>query len=757
MTIRIYDNVMSRPQLPGSGAQGEPDPTRSLGHRTVGVTAMPSAARGMGGIPNPAAGAVHEAAARAAQVVQQSVNGVGQYIESLRDAEEADKAKLMFLKFDQADGEVRSRLDADPEYGKLPTSEQQSRYELERDAAIEAIRQETGLTRRSVTKAVESGLAEWKVRTTSDYVERVVKPRVVEVARQNDIASDDIIISSVAKRLAPETVKAASDEITTRYTSPEAYAKYGAAGARKMLDAAVKRLTDATLNGFADSMERSSLAKFEGGEISTENLLTGPVAERIADEKLRLGNTVAQLPVSEAQRAQILTKGEKAIEQFAKLSVKDHNSMVKEANRQRLERVQDVVDTMATQYGILAGQGKLSSKEAYVEFTRLSEFPEFKDDPQAQKKLYLAYGQVQGKIDEHRRHQERLASESRTRDTITQLRMENGVGVTGAQADQVWRKNGMLDSFFKGGGQINSNHLGEIEKAGAVPSTIIESIKTDLGSSDPKLQLRGAQNLLHIKRHSAKSQQALYKELPDEYAGVINRLENGQSPREALSFLTRDRATPDVEKTLRAAADDRRQKAVSLSAMKDAGLEPAKMNPSLAYELGEQWKEAYVRARGDEKLAADLFRQELAKNRNIGVSKFTGNVEKFPITNFTGSKEIATQLIEKDFPEIKGKEIVPLFAGVKTNSKGEQVPTYDIFMRGDDGLMRRVTDNNRLFYTDNLELQSVVQAEHERRIEEGLKKAQAQREAERQIELQHDEIRRRYREAQATSANPMRK
>ena len=382
----------------------------------------------------------------------------------------------------------------------------------------------------------------------------------------------------------------------------------------------------------------------------------------------------------------------------------------------------------------MARQGQLTEAKAYSEFEKLINNPAIKDDPQAVKKAYLAYDKVSDEIAAHRRHAERMASERKTRQTIAELRVNNGVAVSGSSLDQVWKKNGTLDSFFKNNNILSASHLADIDKSGAVPTTVIDSIKNDFVSQNPLEQARGIKNLMAIKNHSSKAQQALDKDLPDDYAGVINRLDNGQTPKEALAFLTRPRQTPDVEKKLRSQADSKKPKEIAFKAMKEAGFDSSKMSMGMQEEALDQWRDAYSRAGGDEKLASDLFRQDLAKNRTWGVSKFTDKIEKYPLTNFTGSKDVATSLINKDFPETVGKEIFPVFNGIRTHND-QQVPTYDIYIKGEDGMLKRLTDNNRVFYTTREELGKEAEAAKAKAMEGDIEKALRARANERAIEL----------------------
>jgi hypothetical protein len=733
MTIRIPDNTRSAPLTPGAGDAG-PDPTRVFGGRQEKFSNQPQVQRGVGGVPVQNAAAPYEAAARTFQQVGNAVTGAVDQVQALQAANETGRAKLMLLEIEKQDAALRDRLSADPDFAKRTTTEQADRYQTERDLFIDKAKADAGLSHQKVVKELDLELEQFKVRSGIDYHERVIKPRVVAEAKITDTKSDNLVIDTVTLDPTPENVGKAAANIVERYDDPRAYAVYGAHGAKVMREAAIKRLQDATLVGFQDTLEKSPIATYNGGEITKESMQSGEVAMRIADQKFRFSNVVGQLPLTEQAKAVLIDRGNKYIDQFSKKAISDHNALVKEQNKQRLDQIQDNLDTWSVQFGVLARQGALTEREAFSQFEKLVNDPAIKDDPQAVKKAYLAYDKVSDEIAAQRRHRERMESDRRTRLSIAELRVANDVGVSGSSLDQVWKKNGTLTSFFNNDNRLNEAHLADIAKAGAVPTSVIGSIRNDLASGDQLVQARGIVNLMAIKNHSSKAQQALYRELPDEYAGVINRLDNGQTPKEALSFLTRPRNTPDVEKKLRNQADSKKPKEIALKAMKDAGFDPEKMGGGMKEEAFDQWRDAYSRANGDEKLASDLFRQDLAKNRTWGVSKFTDKVEKYPLTNFTGSKDVATQLINKDFPETVGKTVVPVFNGIRT-SDGEQIPTYDIFVKGDDGLLERVTSDRRVFYTTREEVGALVEAERNKAIQAEVDKAQAQRDKDLAAEL----------------------
>lgn len=735
-SLKIPDNIMARPMMPGGLSDGTENVTRQFGNQEERVAAMPNVPNGWGGVANPAAGVEGQAAARAAESIANSALDTVTYFDNLRTAEEDSRSKLMFLELDKKEAEIRSKLDADPEYGKKSTAEQQSIYEMERDTAFDGIHQNYGFSQKKVVKAVETNLAIYKAQTSERYMEKVVKPRVIEQSKINDTTSDSMVIDKVAVEPNATNVALAAKNILERYDSPTAYATYGAQGALALKNDAIKKLANAVSTASIDSLQRSELGNLTGPAIDMDNLKSGEVARMIGDQKGVFNEQIKQLPLTEEQKLVLTLKNDKLVEDFAKRSVSDHNKKVKEDIKERLDAVQDTLATWSSQLRIAAHQGQLTEKKAFIEYTKLVNDPNIKNDPQAVNKATVAYETVSHAIVQFGREQRRLASEAKTRDAIAQLRVDNGVDVSGGALDSVWKKNGNLKSFFDNGNQLSPAHLSDIEKSGAVPTSVLGSIQSDLRSQNPNDQKRGIKNLLDIKNASSKSQSALYRDLPNDFAGVIQRIENGQTPSEALSFLTRPKNTPDVEKKLRNLADDK----VNVNTMADvaskAKFDLSKMSGAMKEEATEMWRDAYARANGDLKLAGDLFHQDLSKNRTWGESKFSNKIEKYPLTNFTGSKEVAETIIKNAMPELKDKDVLPVFDGLKTIN-GAPTPTYKIYTKDENGIL---TTTNKMFYATKEEVAAVGEKERTQALEKAIAKNQEIKDNQRYWEQKQEEM-----------------
>lgn len=749
MTIKITDNLLTKPLYPGGQSDGTENVTRQFGNQTEQFARMPNVPNGWGGIANRYAGIEQRAYAdvaannakieaqnrdantRAVQAVLSSVQDTVQYMDTLQTAEEYSRAKRMELEVEQADYNVREKLRADPEFIKQSTTDQQAQYQTARDLEIDKIQQGYNFSKGKVVRDVNLRLAEFKANSSMDYQEREIKPRIVERSRADADAADTMDIDKVVLNPTPENVAKAAAAITARRKSPESYAINGAANAEKLLNQSLKNLESATLNGFQETLDKSPLANLTGPEIDTENMTKGEVSLLIADQKLRYTNLVAQLPLNENERLLLVNKGEKFIDQYAKASVVSHNKMIKEQEADRKEQMQSNLDTWEVSLSMKARNGQLNERQLFSEYTKLAESPDFKDNPAAQKRLYVSMGRVESEITQRQRHQERLASERATRQTIAEMRMDSGIAISSSSAEQVFKQNGVMKSFLDSGQVVSSDIADQISKAGAVPSTILSSITTDLNSSDPARQQRGVQNLKAIKGYSSASQRALLRDLPDEYSGVINRLELGQSTKEALAFLTRPRATPDIEKKLKNEAGQKELVASANSVMKELDLAPNNMSGSLHQQLMSQWEDAYVRAGGDKKLAADLYRQDLAKNKKIGKSGFTGKIEQYPATNY-GDKKIVTEIINEDFPETKGKDVIPVYNGMMMID-GKETPTYSVYIK-ENGMLTEVTKHGKPFYLnkETVAAKSKAQADEEMNaaVQAALKRKQKDREAE---------------------------
>ncbi len=333
MAIKITDNLLSKPLYAGGQSDGTENVTRQFGNQTEQHSRLPGAPEGWGGVANRYAGAEDKATAQAFQAVAASVQDTVQYMDALQTAEEDSSAKRMNLEIDKRDSEIRTKLDADPEYAKRNTTDQQSIYESERDLAIDEIRQGYNFTKPKIIRQVDDNLAIYKAAASEQYREKVVKPRVIAQNKLNDSASDDLVIDKVTIEPTPENIAGAAKNILERYNSPTAYATYGAAGANALKVQAIAKLQSATLTGFQETLEGSQLAKLSGPEIDTENFTTGAVSLLVKDQKLRAAQVIDQLPLNETERQILKNKAEKYVDQFAKASVIDHNRIVKEGEQ----------------------------------------------------------------------------------------------------------------------------------------------------------------------------------------------------------------------------------------------------------------------------------------------------------------------------------------------------------------------------------------------------------------------------------------
>ncbi len=334
----------------------------------------------MGGIANPNAGDAYLAGARAAEQINASVQDIGQYMQNLRGSEESSKADLMFLEMKKADAEVRQRLDADPEFAKLPTAEQQSRYEVERDVEVDRIRQATSLSHKEVVRKVDVAQARFKTESSLDYQYNVVTKRVVAQSKIADAKSNQMVTDTVVAEPTIDNIKAAADNIATRYSDPKAYATYGAQGVEVELQKAIGNLKEAVTVAFSDKLDNLA-EKFPAGAISTDDMTKGVISLQIADSKLQYANMIEQLPISQAEKAATLAKADKFIEAKYKQAVTTHNKAFKEAETERMAQAEGVVTVMGDTLVALAGKGQAT--EANISKAVTNTFRSLGIDPMA--------------------------------------------------------------------------------------------------------------------------------------------------------------------------------------------------------------------------------------------------------------------------------------------------------------------------------------------------------------------------------------
>lgn len=745
MAIRIPDNLMNRPNTPGGMSDGTENVTRAFGNRTEQFASYQEVQRGFGGVANEAAGMENRAAAQAAEQISASVQDTLQYVENIKLADEDSRQKSLFLRAEASAQELRKTLRADPNLAKQSEDVQQAAYEIQRDLMLDKLVQSEGFSQPKVKKLVKQNAMIFRQQDSTDYNQRVLIPQMVEARKQRDGEDVSNIVGTAMVAQSPEATAKAVGLIQQRYRSPEAYATYGAVNAQAFeanaINALTKGVTDSFLKQsddvFADATKKFGLE----GVIEREAINDGPIALTIADQLLKQELNLVNAGVSEGDRLLARENYQKTLQQAARAAIGTHNEAYKAARKEQIELQESVITMMGDSMVMRASSGQVN--DALINKAMTSTLRSLGIDPVAaaegkltdpdqiklHHKVITQVARVNGEQKSFEREQRRLASERQTRQLISELRVDNGIAISAGSADTLWRKNGALQSFIDGGNKLTPMHLQAIEKAGAVPTSVTGSIQQDLRSSNPQVQARGVENLRALKSHSAKTQGALYRDLPDDFAGVINRLDSGWSTQEALGFITRPRNAPDVEKKLKTEALKTANTKIADSVLKDADLSPSNMSTAMKDAMNTQWADAYARANGDTKLARDLFKQDIAKNRNVGVSQFSGKVEQFPITNFA-PKETITKIINENFPETKGKDVLPIYSGTKRQG-GQEIPTYDIYVK-EDGVLTRVTTEQKQFYTTKEEVVAVTEkdreAEVQKAVDAGLaRKADAQR------------------------------
>jgi hypothetical protein len=736
MAIRIPDNLMNRPYVPGGVSDGTENVTRAFGNRTEQFASFQDVQRGFGGVANESAGLENRAAAQAAEQVNASVQDTMQYIENIKLADEDSRQKSMFLKAEAAALELRKKLREDPNLAKQSEDVQQAAYEIQRDVMLDKLVQSESFSQPKIKKLIKQNVAQFRVQDSTDYNQRVLIPQMVEARKQRDGEDVASIVGTAMVAQSPESTAKAVGLIQQRYRTPEAYATYGAVNAQAFEANALaqlkKGLVDASLKRADDVMADAPKKHGLQGLLTNDALNDGPMALQIADELLKLELNLVNAGATEGERLIARENYQKTLQQAGRASIATHNQVWKAAEAEKKEQNYSLITAFGDSLFIRASSGGASdaviNKAAAQTLRALGIDPvaaaEGKLTDPAQVDLHhrviTQIARINGEQKSFEREQRRLASERLTRQAITELRVDNGIAISSASADSLWQRTGVLKSFIDGGNVLNDTHLQAIEKAGAVPTSVLGSIQQDLRSSNPQVQARGVANLRAIKSHSSKTQGALYRDLPDDFAGVINRLDNGWSITDSLNFLQRPRNAPDVEKKLKTEARKAANLATANEVLKEAELPISNMSALQRDNLHSQWEDSFARAGGDVKLARDLFKQDVAKNKNIGVSDFTGKVEQFPITKFA-PKQVITEIINENFPETKDKEVIPVFSGLKRQGSSE-IPTYDIYVK-EDGVLTRVTSENKQFYTTAEEVAGIYEKKNKAKVDAAVAKA----------------------------------
>lgn len=364
MAIKVPDNLMNRPMSPGGQSDGSEYVTRQFGNRDMQVSGTPNVPSGWGGVANLSAGAEWQVRARAVEQVTASVQDTLQYIENIKLADEDSRQKSMFLRMGAKTEELRKNLRADPNLSKQSEDVQQAAYEIQRDAMIDAELQKESFSNPKIRKLVDDNVAQFRASDTSDYYHKVLVPSMVQARKQRDQEDVGNLVGTAMAAMTPEATGKAATVINERFTSPEAYATYGANNAEALRTEAMRQLTHGVTTAFmkrADD-EYVDIARKLGltGPVLNEAITSGPIADKISDDIVKLDSMLMQAGANEGERLLAREAYQKTAQQAAKAAISSHNQAWEAQQREIHERNQGAITSMGDSLFIMASSGKAS-------------------------------------------------------------------------------------------------------------------------------------------------------------------------------------------------------------------------------------------------------------------------------------------------------------------------------------------------------------------------------------------------------------
>jgi hypothetical protein len=341
MAIRISDNLMNKPMLPGGGSDGTENVTRQFGNRNEVMAGGLRVPNGYGGATNPEAGKENVAAAKAVQSVANSVVNLVDYVDNIKMADEDGRQKSMFYRVSAKSEELRRTLAADPELSAQSQAVQQARYEQGRDRIVDEEIQKEQFSHPKVIQHVENAATAFRTTDSTDYVQKHLVPQMVMQRKARDGEDVATIIGKAQVAQTPEAAAEAAARIQSTYRTPDAYATYTAVTAqlleRQALNNLQKGIVDSASMTADDAFANAPKTLGITGLITKEALNEGPIAAMISDQTGKLDAILVQAGANEQERFVARETYQKRAIMQARNAISSHNEAFKIAEREQKE------------------------------------------------------------------------------------------------------------------------------------------------------------------------------------------------------------------------------------------------------------------------------------------------------------------------------------------------------------------------------------------------------------------------------------
>lgn len=596
MTIRITDNLLTKPLYPGGQSDGTESVTRQFGNRTEQFAQMPNVPNGWGGAVNRYAGSEYKALAaneqkhadnarieaqgvarqaeantQAAQAVESSVQNVVQYMEAAKLADADSRQKSRFLRIQADAKELRRTLASDLNLANQSIEVQQMAYEMQRDIMVEKHIAEEDFTHPKVRRLVDDKVQQFKMLDSDDYNERVLIPAMVNSRKQRNSEDVATIVGTAMVEQTPEATAKAASIIENTFSTEDANATYTAAGAAQLKIAALGTLKKGLVNSFLtkaddDLIDIGTKVGIQG-IITRTDIESGRISLLIEDKLFQLDQNLIQAGANESERFLEREKYQKTLKTAARSSAATHNEAYKAAVKEQNELRESSVIAMGDSLFERASRGAAS--ESLINKTSNQALRDLGIDPVAaaegkltdpdQIKLsHKVLTQVTRARSEQRRVQRENERDSRDREmmrlqqellimpstqkgsnvTFTDFAKSNGLSDKPvlAYSPEEW---GKFNTYMQ---RASPTHL---------PAAVEQAITYGLNSNDP---IAAKQGLLAYE-NLVKNAPGLAAQVPVRYREIALRLREGQDLNAARAAVDADALrTPDQKKAINTTA-----------------------------------------------------------------------------------------------------------------------------------------------------------------------------------------------------------
>lgn len=713
MAIRIPENIMNRPLLPGSEGGG-PDPTRQFGNRQEQFANQPGVPQGLFGVPTPHAGAVGEATARAAEQITKATTNLIGYAQDLTAADEDSRQQAMRLEMRRHIADKDVERANDPEFQRLtPDQQREARAQYNRNYADTKI-QEGAFTNKKIIKHVNDAVNNDLANDDATYYTKTIVPNMINGQKKAIADQVGSLIGTALTTGDPTDAFAARNQIEIIRNDPKNIALLGGVqAANEAAEEQKKQLYAGIVTGAHSRGDDTAGAGLQraiaadptlAGKITKDQL--APLTEGATPNAVQVqmlddqGRVLAALKAAGADDLTISIEMEKyktAQQRQYGAAAAAHNDAYALGVKQRDEAATGAITQGGDNLFLLGGRGEAdpATVNKWMDSTlrQLGIDPEDAradklTDPVQQKRYHQVLLQANRATTEQRRY--RNEQERELKDANTNRLMQELLSRQGGSMGQSFTDKKYKELVIKEGGATFSRETVDFIKINnAVPTQLMQVLAGDLQSGDDARAANASKVILAIDSMGPKIQGAMYKLLPPELDGVLPLLRAGKSYKGALEELNRRKVSPEAEKALDRdwgsnSEAGKASKTYVEKAAKAAGYDLSNMSPQARDIFERDAKDSYIQFGGNSELAISGVVRKAAQNSRVRPNPMAGGrLEVNPITYDPDTKQDVpvdgiNAVADKLFPATKDNKTRTFMPNGPTLTPNGLVNTYTV-------------------------------------------------------------------------------